>query len=208
MCGGKLVIHPCSRVGHVFRKASPYTFPGGTDQVLSKNKVRLAEVWMDEWKKFFTATVSSARVTNPGDLTKRKQLREQLRCHSFQWYLETIYPESPFPLHYQHLGQVVHVETGLCLDTMGRKTTEEAGAVGCHGKGGPQIWCYTDQHELRAEDVCLDAVGDDGLVKLWTCHGMGGNQVWRVGEGGTIEHGQTGGCLVVLEDRLGLGECC
>jgi len=37
----------------VFRKATPYTFPGGTGQIINKNNRRLAEVWMDEFKNFF-----------------------------------------------------------------------------------------------------------------------------------------------------------
>lgn len=53
MCGGNLEISPCSRVGHVFRKSTPYTFPGGTSRIVNHNNARLAEVWLDEWKEFY-----------------------------------------------------------------------------------------------------------------------------------------------------------
>ncbi|KHN82061.1 Polypeptide N-acetylgalactosaminyltransferase 5 [Toxocara canis] len=43
MCGGTLEIVPCSHVGHVFRKRSPYKWRTGVN-VLKKNSVRLAEV--------------------------------------------------------------------------------------------------------------------------------------------------------------------
>lgn len=46
MCGGQLELVPCSRVGHIFRKHQPYTFPGGVDKILVKNNMRLAEVWL------------------------------------------------------------------------------------------------------------------------------------------------------------------
>jgi len=208
MCGGKIHIHPCSRVGHVFRKQSPYTFPGGTEKVLNINKVRLAEVWMDQWKSFYTANTPSSKLVNPGNMTSRKQLRENLRCQSFRWYLENIYPESPYPLDYHYLGEVIHMNKWLCLDTLNNHATEELGVSPCHGHGGPQVWVYTGKHEFRSGDVCLDAVGDDEKVKLWSCHGLGGNQEWLVTEEGNIHHRVSGQCLVVGEnDDLGLGQC-
>ena len=42
-CGGTLLIGTCSHVGHVFRKATPYTFPGGTSQIINKNNRRLGK---------------------------------------------------------------------------------------------------------------------------------------------------------------------
>lgn len=53
MCSGTLLIVTCSHVGHVFRKATPYTFPGGTGKIINHNNARLAEVWMDEWRDFY-----------------------------------------------------------------------------------------------------------------------------------------------------------
>jgi len=52
-CGGHIEIVPCSHVGHLFRKSSPYTFPGGVNEILNENLVRVALVWMDDWADFY-----------------------------------------------------------------------------------------------------------------------------------------------------------
>lgn len=52
MCGGTLEIIPCSHVGHIFRSRSPYKWRSGVN-VLRRNSIRLAEVWMDEYKKYY-----------------------------------------------------------------------------------------------------------------------------------------------------------
>ena len=98
MCGGRLEIVPCSRVGHVFRKyTSPYKFPDGVEKTLNKNFNRLAEVWMDEYKELYYNKKPQARNMEYGDISKRVELRKNLGCKSFKWYIENVYPDVQMP---------------------------------------------------------------------------------------------------------------
>lgn len=97
MCGGTLETHVCSHIGHVFRKKAPYSHPGGGDVVV-RNSIRVAEVWMDDYKELFYARQPHARQVDPGDMSERIQLRQDLQCKPFQWYLDTVYPELDYAL--------------------------------------------------------------------------------------------------------------
>ncbi|XP_055685223.1 polypeptide N-acetylgalactosaminyltransferase 5 isoform X1 [Lutzomyia longipalpis] len=196
MCGGILEIAPCSRVGHVFRKSTPYSFPGGTTQIVNHNNARLVEVWLDEWSDFYYSYNPGARKASAGDVSGRRALREKLKCKSFRWYLENIYPESQMPLDYYYLGDIRNVETDNCLDTMGRKSGEKIGSSYCHGLGGNQVFAYTKRHQIMSDDNCLDAAHAMGPVNLVRCHGMQGNQEWVYdNEDLTIKHVNSGNCL-------------
>jgi len=195
-CGGTLEIIPCSHVGHVFRDKSPYTFPGGVAKIVNKNAARVAEVWMDEWRDFYYSMNPGARNVDIGDISPRKNLREDLKCKSFRWYLENVYPESQMPLDYFFLGEIRNDATHNCLDTMGRKSGEEVGLSYCHGLGGNQVFAYTKRQQVMSDDNCLDAAGPDGPVKLVRCHGMGGNQAWVYNKmDHSLRHVNTAKCL-------------
>lgn len=53
MCGGILEVLPCSHVGHVFRKSTPYTFPQGERYTITYNIVRAVKVWTDEYEHIY-----------------------------------------------------------------------------------------------------------------------------------------------------------
>ncbi|KAE9415039.1 hypothetical protein Angca_008254 [Angiostrongylus cantonensis] len=206
MCGGSLEIHPCSRVGHVFRKQTPYTFPGGTAKVIHHNAARTAEVWMDEYKQFFYKMVPSARHVDAGDLSSRQQLRANLQCRSFEWYLRNIYPEAPVPYDFKSIGAIFNKDLRLCLDTMAKKDGP-VGLQACHGSGGNQAWSLTGRGEIRSDDLCLStgsSLSMDNIVRIERCNvaSTSPKHLFKYNpENGQLVHVKTGRCLSTLSEK-------
>ena len=82
MCGGSLTIAPCSRVGHVFRRRRPY---GSRNGASLRNALRVARVWLDDYKVYFLQNRKEATKVDPGNLAERISLRKNLKCKSFKW---------------------------------------------------------------------------------------------------------------------------
>lgn len=195
MCGGQVLISTCSRVGHVFRKVSPYTWPGGVVQILNRNTLRTVNVWMDKHKEFFYKMNPALSQSDFGNISERVDLRQSLQCKSFEWYLENIYPESLVPLRYYSLGWIRNTETKQCLDGMGRKAGEKVGFLSCHNMGGNQVFAYTGKKELMIDDLCLDS-NFRRQILLQKCHGLGGSQQWSFDKKtSSLRHIQSSFCL-------------
>ncbi|XP_056639458.1 polypeptide N-acetylgalactosaminyltransferase 35A [Diorhabda sublineata] len=229
MCGGSLELIPCSRVGHIFRHRRPYGSPDGQDTML-RNSLRVANVWMDSYKDFFLKQRSDAKNVNYGDISSRLQLRKELKCFDFDWYLKNVYPELPLPSEdgerlkkkwsalekdvYQpwHIRKRNYIDqfeirlhnTSLCVQS-GRdyKTKGSHLILRKCSKTKSQIWYETDKNELvLAQLLCLQ-YGKTSPV-LYKCHEMGGDQEWKHngGKETPIYNLAAGTCLAAEENKI------
>uniref|UniRef100_A0A7E4ZXM1 Polypeptide N-acetylgalactosaminyltransferase n=1 Tax=Panagrellus redivivus TaxID=6233 RepID=A0A7E4ZXM1_PANRE len=161
MCGGSIEIIPCSHVGHIYRAGHPYnmTSTRGNPDVHGYNSKRLADVWMDDYKRLFYRHRNSLQNSDAGNLTERKALRKNLNCENFSWYLKNITPYMFIPdENVKAHGYVRNQLTGLCLDTLQRnenKGTIVLGVYGCQAGSEAQMFSLSKEDELRRETTCV-----------------------------------------------------
>ena len=88
-CGGSMVDAPCSRVGHIYRKYSPFSGAGRGDY-LGRNYKRVAAVWMDEYAEYVYQKRPGYRSLDPGDISQQVALRKRLQCKPFKWFMKEV----------------------------------------------------------------------------------------------------------------------
>ncbi|XP_039274686.2 polypeptide N-acetylgalactosaminyltransferase 2-like [Styela clava] len=174
-CGGRLEIIPCSRVGHVFRKQHPYTFPGGSGNVFTRNTRRAAEVWMDEYKEFYYSAVPSAKMVSFGNIDDRLEVRRKNHCKPFKWYLENVYPELRVPnKEAVAFGAIKQESSGsLCMDTLGSLEGGKIGTYECHDSGGNQEFSLNKKDQIMHLHLCfmaVDGLSQGSVIKLMKCN--------------------------------------
>ncbi|XP_068101715.1 polypeptide N-acetylgalactosaminyltransferase 3-like [Hyperolius riggenbachi] len=219
-CGGQLEILPCSVVGHVFRSKSPHTFPKGT-QVIIRNQVRLAEVWMDDYKEiFYRRNHEAASIVQQkahGDVSKRLRLRQTLQCKNFTWYLKNVYPELYVPdLNPLIYGDIHNIGRQWCLDAGADNTNGDKPPIlyTCHGLGGNQYFEYTTSHEIRhniQKELCLRASHGPVLLKRCNYRGQGSvvlpDEIWELRQDGQLYSAVYKKCLTANGPNPNLVSC-
>lgn len=189
MCGGELKIAPCSRIGHVFRRRRPY---GSGNKNPTRNAKRLAAVWLDDYQMYLSKTLTSSDVS-VGDVSDRVELRRQLNCRNFEWYLNNIYPELEIPgrrssrVEYEKSvisspqtlveGSIKVTGLDICLMGDNNMKSTELTASGCSQDEQSRNWRLTDAGEIiYRRNSCLN--GYPPTPRLTKCDGDRGAQRW------------------------------
>ena len=187
LCGYTLECHPCSHVGHIFRSGAYWqggAYPVDPSNVVV-NKMRVAEVWMDEYK----SVVGKSLVPNRdlGSLELMRKVKEELKCKPFRWYVEHVYPELFDPLSSRQVwmkGGFANKQLGGLLALPHAKDGTEITWRANNG-GTPasdaQLWIVTTMNEIRSVSglfsYCMDTGNQpNGELVVWKCHNGGGNQ--------------------------------
>lgn len=199
MCGGSLEIIPCSRVGHVFRKRHPYTFPDGNSITYARNTRRTAEVWMDSFKRYFYAARPDVKGRPYGNVENRRLLRRKLKCKNFKWYLDNIYPQLRVPESDDlAFGEIRRATSINCLEARVESGHRIPVLSTCHSRKGDQEWIMKTSGLVKSlSGLCLSFSALDSLVTLDPCNITNPFQRWEATVGGRIKHQKSGLCLTV-----------
>jgi len=214
-CGGSMEIHPCSHVGHIFRPFHPYHIPHDSHGI---NTARMAEVWMDEFKRFFYMHRADLKGADIGDLTARHAIKDRLQCKDFRWFLETVYPHK-FIMDEQSVAWGrMRASTGqnkVCIDHLQRDmahklTSYNLGEYPCHPfLGSSQYYTISKIGAFRNEYMCGQVQESrnnnekEMRVVMTACHDENKNQKWVLSPGGEVRHEASGLCLDMGEGKPG-----
>nr|XP_034351517.1 polypeptide N-acetylgalactosaminyltransferase 5 isoform X2 [Arvicanthis niloticus] len=175
MCGGEIEIIPCSRVGHIFRNDNPYSFPKDRMKTVERNLVRVAEVWLDEYKELFYGHGDHLidQRLDVGNLTQQRELRKKLKCKSFKWYLDNVFPDLKAPV-VRASGVLINMALGKCVSI--ENTT--AFLKDCDGSSQLQQFNYTWVRLIKHGEWCVAPVPDKGSLTLYPCDNRSNRLKW------------------------------
>ncbi|KAK0043587.1 polypeptide N-acetylgalactosaminyltransferase 2-like isoform X1 [Biomphalaria pfeifferi] len=201
LCGGLIEIVPCSRVGVVNIRSSDSH--ASFNNYLRSAK-RVAEVWLDEYKRFFYAVRPSARMQPIADISSMRKAKEKLKCRNFKWYLTNIYPQlQPLVTDELAFGNIRQGE--YCLDLDPGQLPLIAKLRQCENEKNSQEWSWRKTGNIVSNGMCLTSnlIDMRTFVLVNFCKDLDNNQIWYRHEE-KIVHMDTNLCLDAQHATTGL----
>uniref|UniRef100_A0A672ZQJ1 Polypeptide N-acetylgalactosaminyltransferase n=1 Tax=Sphaeramia orbicularis TaxID=375764 RepID=A0A672ZQJ1_9TELE len=218
-CGGSIEVVPCSKIAHIERYHKPYMPDLGP--AMKRNALRVAEVWMDEYKHNVNLAWNipfENHGIDIGDVTERKKLRERLNCKPFKWYIENVYPKLDPWDNLLAYGGMTNLDTKMCID-QGPVPGHTPIAYQCFYYG-PQYTYYRSSGELYVGGIkshkyndnrCLTDMGnketEPGLFNCKEAMQKRMGIYWDFTQGKELKNRQTKRCLEIHNSKLLIQEC-
>ncbi|XP_034019378.1 probable polypeptide N-acetylgalactosaminyltransferase 8 [Thalassophryne amazonica] len=209
LCGGSIEVIPCSKIAHIERHTKPYL--PDLSAMMKRNALRVAEVWMDEYKRnvyIAWGLPFKNHGIDIGDVSERKKLREKLKCKPFQWYLDNVYPLLEPLKDLQGYGAMINdLKPELCID-QGPVPGNTPILYGCHFYGPQQCYYRTDgqmyiggikSHKYNS-NRCLTDPGRGNTPGLYECKAAKQKKyhiLWDFKQGGAVQNKDTKRCLEI-----------
>lgn len=125
-----------------------------------------SKVWMDGYINTVLKYNPQFRDIDTGDVSSRRELRTRLGCKSFQWYLDTVYPELYIPSFTPVArGELRNLQTGTCMDRGKSGITQ---VYPCHGHIGSQYFQLTEDNRLEAYTECIGLFNE--TIRVMDCN--------------------------------------
>ncbi|KAM7116535.1 putative polypeptide N-acetylgalactosaminyltransferase 8 [Molossus nigricans] len=217
-CGGRIEVLPCSRIAHLERHHKPYALD--LSPALKRNALRVAEIWMDEYKDmvYFAWNIPLQNSgVDYGNISSRIALREKLKCKSFDWYLKNVYPALKPVRGIVAYGAMKNLlDENICLD-QGLIPGNTPIMYGCHGYSPQNVYYHLSGElyigpliaEANVDDRCLTDPGRGEKPTLEPCSKAakdGLHMYWDFKPGGALRNRATKRCLEIKKNPSGFYE--
>uniref|UniRef100_A0A7M5VHA3 Polypeptide N-acetylgalactosaminyltransferase n=1 Tax=Clytia hemisphaerica TaxID=252671 RepID=A0A7M5VHA3_9CNID len=203
MCGGRMFNIPCSRVGHVYRDKVPYKSNKLNAALI--NFKRVAEVWMDGFKDFLYHYREDIGAQDHGDVSERLQLRKNLKCKDFEWYLSNVVNDTLRTRYEPNraFGKIKSVSTNQCINFNKRSKRKNWPLVITEcgedetDKDFLIYWTYIFELRYGLTELCMEGDSQKPTqVYVEHCHETQGNQAFLFDVmTSQIVHRETNTCL-------------
>ncbi|XP_021377218.1 polypeptide N-acetylgalactosaminyltransferase 1-like [Mizuhopecten yessoensis] len=163
LCAGHVYTVPCSRVGHLFKKAAGgYSFEGDREAIIVKNLMRVAEIWLQDYKDIFYKVTKAAASKMPSftkedikSIGKRIDLKRTLKCKPFKWYMDNVIPDQIVPRHDALLfGEITNVKSQRCFE-VNEDIVGLTSECFVHRILPYNTFTFTNKNQLLFEDRCV-----------------------------------------------------
>ncbi|KAM9846171.1 putative polypeptide N-acetylgalactosaminyltransferase 8 [Aulostomus maculatus] len=215
LCGGSIEVIPCSKIAHIERALKPYL--PDLSAMVRRNALRVAEVWLDEYKYNVNIAWSLPMENHGidiGDVSERKELRERLNCKPFKWYLEHVYPMLDPLSGLMGYGAMINgLKPGFCVD-QGPEPGNTPILYPCHYYR-PQHCYYRTSGEIYIGGIkshkynsnrCLVDPGtgvSPGLFECKLAQQKKLHMLWDFKQGSSVQNRETKRCLEIAPHEKG-----